>query len=393
MRVLHVIPSLDPGDGGPSVALPLMARALANEGIEVDAAATMTDADAIAQGIRFGESVAREGFDARFFKRQTGFYKVSLPLRSWLRRHARDYDLLHIHAVFSFASLAAAGAARKATVPYIVRPLGLLNAWGMENRRRRVKALSFRLFDRPALEGAAAIHYTSEAERDEAAPLHLRSPGWVIPLGIDLAPFRAPANPEIFLQRFPLAWERKIILYLSRVNPKKGLDLLLPAFARVHAKHPQALLVIAGEGDEGYVGGLHAEAARLGIANDILWSGFLGGADKLAAFAAASVFTLPSYSENFGIALVEALAAGLACVSTTGVAVSEDVRERDAGVVVPCEVGPLADALDRLLSDAVLRSRVGANARRLAAKRFSLEAMGAALKDLYERILKEKRAA
>ena len=123
----------------------------------MDVAATMTEADAAAQGVKFGEVLERDGFMVRFFKRQTTFYKVSLPLRAWLRSHAGDYDLLHNHAVFSFAPLAAARAARRAQVPYIMRPLGLLNTWGMENRRRWVKSLSFRLFDRPALDQAAAV--------------------------------------------------------------------------------------------------------------------------------------------------------------------------------------------------------------------------------------------
>lgn len=113
----------------------------------------------------------------------------------------------------------------------------------------------------------------------------------------------------------------------------------------------------------------------------------MGGADKLSAFAAASVFVLPSYSENFGIALVEALAAGLPCVTTDGVAVSEDIRESGAGLVVEAESKPFCEAMNRLLEDAALRTRFGANARKLATERFSVEAMGATLKKLYEDIL------
>src|SRR5437773_2630094 len=108
MRVLHVIPSLDPRDGGPTVALPLLARSLAAQGITVDVAPTMSDKDAQEQGNRLGEPVERKGFTVRFFKRQTNFYKASLPLLRWLRDHARDYPLMHHHALFSFAPLAGA---------------------------------------------------------------------------------------------------------------------------------------------------------------------------------------------------------------------------------------------------------------------------------------------
>ncbi len=95
MRILHVIPSLDPGDGGPSMMLPLMARSLAMHGMEVDVVATMTLADAEHQGIKFEQPIRRDGFTVRYFKRQSNFYKVSIPLRSWLRTHAGDYELMH----------------------------------------------------------------------------------------------------------------------------------------------------------------------------------------------------------------------------------------------------------------------------------------------------------
>src|SRR4051794_4420133 len=120
MRVLHVIPSLDERDGGPSVALPLMARGLAMHGVEVDVVTTIAEDDARAQGIRFGERTSRDGYTVRFFRRQTNFYKASVPLLRWLREHVGDYALVHNHAVFSFAPLAGAHCARRAGVPYII---------------------------------------------------------------------------------------------------------------------------------------------------------------------------------------------------------------------------------------------------------------------------------
>src|SRR6476619_6849338 len=142
MRVLHVIPSLSAKDGGPSVALPLIARGLERGGIAVDVATTI--------GTEEGElanktgPVIRDGVNYFYFRRQSEFYKVSLPLSGWLSKHIRDYDVVHIHALFSYASYAAARLATQNGVPYIVRPLGVLNRWGMQNRRRLFKQLSFR---------------------------------------------------------------------------------------------------------------------------------------------------------------------------------------------------------------------------------------------------------
>jgi len=356
-------------------------------GVQVDVITTDDDGPGRHLAVTLGERIERDGYGTFHFRKQTEFYKVSLPFRRWVRQHARDYDLIHIHALFSFTSIAAAHAARRAGVPYLIRPLGVLNRWGMDNRRRLLKRLSFRFLETPILNHAVAMHYTARAEQVEAEQSGATARAAVVPLGINVDHFVALPTAEKFFDKFPQAKGRDVVLFLSRVDSKKGFDLLLPAFAKVHARFPDSLLVIAGDGEAAYVSALRAQTAQLGIARDVLWAGFLGGADKLAVFAAATVFTLPSYSENFGIALVEALAAGLACVTTDGVAVSVDVRARDAGIVVPCEIAALADALESMLGNASLRTKFSANARRLALERFSLNAMGQGLVELYTSIL------
>ena len=391
MRVLHVIPSLSPRHGGPSVALPLIARSLVKGGVIVDVATTDDDGPGGRFDVLLGRREERDGFGVFHFGNQTEFYKVSLPFRSWVRRHAAEYDVVHIHALFSHTSIAAARAARRCGVPYVIRPLGVLNRWGMQNRRRWLKSLSFRFIEQPILRHAAAMHYTSRAEEREAAQSGATAPAAVIPLGIDLGQFERLPDAGLFLRRFPRAAGRTLVFFLSRLDEKKGLDLLLPAFAQIKAKHPAAMLVLAGRGEEAYVAALKKESEQLALADDVLWPGFLAGEEKLSAFAASTMFVLPSYSENFGIALVEALAAGLPCLTTEGVAVSEDVREREAGVVVAAGLGEVAAGLERILSDGPLRQRLGTNARRLAEERFSFEAMGTALKALYQQLASSGR--
>lgn len=356
-------------------------------GVSVDVATTDDGGPGGRLDVPRAQRIERDGYGLYYFRKQTEFYKVSLPFRGWVRRHVSDYDLLHIHALFSHTSIAAARAARHAGVPYVVRPLGVLNRWGMENRRRVLKSLSFRFIEQPVLRHAASIHYTSRAEQLEAEACGVRAFATILPLGIDVLPYASEVSPERFYARFPQAKDRDIVLFLSRVDAKKGVDLLLAAFARLHLKFPKCLLVIAGSGEAEYVQSLRRQAEILGIDGQVVWAGFLGGHEKLAAFAAASVFTLPSHSENFGIALVEALAAGLACVTTPGVAVSEDMSEWDAGLIVPCDVLSLAQGLERILADAALGRRLGVNARRLAKDRFSMETMGRGLHALYQHLL------
>jgi glycosyltransferase involved in cell wall biosynthesis len=378
MRVLHVIPSLSPVDGGPSFAMALIARGLEPSGIHVGVATTE---GALEQRIN------QNGLSVFYFRRQSEFYKVSLPLWRWLSEHIRDYDLVHIHALFSYSSYAAARLAAKDGVPYIIRPLGVLNRWGMQNRRRWLKRFSFRFIERRIISNAAAIHYTSQQEKLEAEEAGVTNQSVVIPLGVDLSGFRELPGPEPFYEKFPLAHGRDIILFLSRLDPKKGLDLLLRAFAQTHPHNSKTMLVITGDGDEHFVNGLSRLADELGIANAILWTGFLGGDDKLSALAAASLFVLPSYSENFGIALVEAMAAGVPCVMSDQIGIAVDAKEYDAGLVVPCEVGALVSAMQSLIDDPELRTRLSGNARRLVDDRFSMETMADSLVKLYDQVL------
>ena len=364
-----------------------MARALAPHGVRVDVATTDDDGPGrTLADISHGSPVDRGDHRVFYFPKQTEFYKASLPLARWLREHVREYDVVHVHALFSFSSIAAGRIARRASVPYIIRPLGVLNEWGMKNRRRWIKRLSFLAFEGPLLRSATAIHFTSDQERAEAEKLGKWPQSTIIPLGVDLAPFEhLPAATE-FASRFPEAAGKQIVLFLSSIDAKKGIERLIEGFARCADRHPNALLVIAGTGSSDYIESLRALAQRGGVSDRVLWTGHLDGREKMAALAAASVFVLPSSSENFGIALLEAMAAGLPCVSTHGVALAADAA-RD-GAVIAGDGSPawLAEQISRLLADESERATLASAAARLCRERYSLEAMGAALASLYHRV-------
>jgi glycosyltransferase involved in cell wall biosynthesis len=387
MRVLHVIPSLSVKEGGPSLALPVMAHALRQQGIEVTIATTDDDGRGKRRLVALGQyTIDDQQIHYIYFRKNTDFYKVSFQLRHWLVNHVTDFHVVHIHALFSCSSIAAAVIARREGVPYVIRPLGVLNKWGMTNRRRILKKLSLRWIELPILRSAAAIHYTSRAEQLEASLVHpavASLPSAVIPLAIEAV--NQSAESAGFFAKFPEASGRPIVLFLSRLDRKKGLELLLEAFARVRSSVDRSLLVIAGEGTPDYTASLRARADALNLNRDIVWAGFLSGNEKTAVFAAASTFVLPSFSENFGIAALEALAAGVPVILSDQVALSDEIRDADAGLVVPCEAEPLAEKIITLLLDPELRQRFATNSRRLVQERFSMEAVGQALKDLYQR--------
>jgi glycosyltransferase involved in cell wall biosynthesis len=383
LRVLHVIPSVAAVHGGPSVMLESMARGLSQTGVEIHIATTDDDG-AGRLNVPYGEPVVRSGVTYWYFSRQTRFYKYSRPLSAWLAKHVADYQVVHIHALFSHAAVAAAYLAHRRGVPYVVRPLGTLNRWGMENRRPWLKQLSFRLIEKRILDHAALIHYTSEQEREEAALLGVRTRSEIIP---NPAPRCAgTSSAGRFRSTHPELRDHEIVLFLSRFDRKKGLDLLLPAFARVLDRFPHAVLVLAGSGDKELVDELHSQARALGIEGDVLWPGFLGGEEKQAALAGADVFVLPSYSENFGIAVVEAMAAGCPVVVSDQVAIHGDITGAHAGLVVRCDPAELAGAICRMLDDPPARAAMGFNGKCLTQTHYSLETVTTRLVGAYNSI-------
>jgi glycosyltransferase involved in cell wall biosynthesis len=374
MRVLHVIPSIGPLRGGPSIAMGLIARALRDGGVDVDVATT-NDNDTELIDVPIGEPVDENGVRYWYFARTTHPYTTSAGLGSWLRTNTANYDVVHAHALFSYSTSAGAAAARRNAIPYVIRPLGTLARYGMQ-QHSLLKQISWFTVERRLLKQAAAVHFTSEAEREEAERLG-KWHSVVVPLGVAL-----PPN----LERVALDADRPVYLFLSRVHPKKRIELLLQAFWVVRESAPAARLVIAGSGAPDYVAQLKRLSDELGVSAGVEWAGHVAGADKLHLLERANAFVLPSVNENFGIAPVEALAAGLPVVVTRGVAIHREVEQRQAGVVVDDTVSDLADAMLRLRDPAVQHG-MSQRASSLARDTFSITAMQRGLLQLYQRIL------
>ena len=165
-----------------------MAEGVAARGHTVHVVATDAEGAGHLQ-VPLEQPLVEKGVTYRYFRRQSTFYTFSWPLTRWLAEHINEYDVVHIHALFSYASLPAAFYATRQNVPYIVRPLGTLNRWGMQQRRPWLKQLSFQLVERHILARAAMLHFTSEDERQQASEVGVRVPSTVLPLGIQLDPF------------------------------------------------------------------------------------------------------------------------------------------------------------------------------------------------------------
>ncbi len=382
---------MSPQYGGPVAAMHVMAQGLSAQGATVDVATIREQIDHTA--------VANESWEDRVSFRLIQFplslkpYRISLGLQRWLERNVLNYDLVHVHAVFTHASMAAARAARKANIPYIIRPLGILNQWGLQARRPWLKKIFLRWIDGPLLRSANVIHLTSKQELEEVRHLGLGTPLVELPLGIDLSGFSDLPDPSKFFGKHPEARGDPVVMFLSRLHPKKGLDLLLPAFEQVRRHHPEAKLVIVGDGSPDFVTQLHQQAKDLGIQNSIAWAGFLGENERLEALAACDIFCLPSHSENFGVALLEAMAAARACISSDQVALGATAAKTGAIVKCTCDVSSVASAiLDLAKAGPARRKDLGDRALKYARDHHGVDDVGNRLHELYRRILQGSRS-
>ena len=385
MRVLHVIPSVAARYGGPSRAVVEMCSALRRGGVETLIATTDADGEG-RLAVELGRSVAFNNVPTIFFTRQwSEAYKYSRPLAHWLDEHVADFDVVHIHAVFSHACLAAAKACRKRSVPYVVRPLGTLDPWSLGQKSLR-KRVFWRLGVRRMLEGASAIHYTAEPEQKLAeASLRLKR-GVVVPLGVEMGLSNGAGKTKQNGQFSEFQQQSPYVLVLSRLHPKKGLDLLLPAFLSLVKRREFARwkLLLAGDGDSDYVKSLRTLVGSEGGQDNVIFTGWLDGEKKRAALKGAAALALTSYQENFGICAVEALACGVPVIVSPQVNLAPEIETTGAGWVAPLEQGAIERTLADVLSDDEGRARRGVAGSELVRRKFSWEVIADKLVSVYE---------
>lgn len=385
MKVLHIIPSVGPLRGGPSFVMRSMAQGLASLGLEIHVATTNDNAAELLP-LPVPAHFSELGVHWHYFPRQHRALTTSLPLTAWVSGNLKQFDLAHIHAVFSWPSTSSAWIARHQRVPYLIRPLGILNRWGMTQRRPWLKQLVFHSLEKGLIEAASAIHYTADQERLEAEQLGFRAPAAILPNPVEHRPATIPRQ-----DLFPGCEHRFLILFLSRISEKKGLDLLIPAFALARRQNPAISLVIAGEGEPGLIRKLRDLAASHGVDDGISWPGFVEGPTKWSMLAAVNLFVLPSYSENFGVAAAEAMACGVPVLLTDQVGLSSQVRDAGAGLVTPCDVDSLGAAMLRLSLDSALGADLAARASTLHDTCYSTTAVCRRIAALYDEILRNHR--
>jgi glycosyltransferase involved in cell wall biosynthesis len=384
--------------GGPLHSVHKRSVAIAQRGHQVTtyttAADGVVDLEIPPNGLGLVDNLPVHYFRRWWFGRSQKPYEIFLSpeMGKQLRTlRAGDYDLILIHAHWSDVGRMAAGVAQRTGTPYIFYTHGCFEPWAFKHRHWK-KIVYLRLIESRILQRAAGIVVCNDAETEQLRRLGILTPIRRIPWGVEIQDQGKMPPRQSVDALFPALSGSPFLLFLSRLHPKKGLDLLVSAFAELAADFPDWVLVLAGPDEDGYRISLERTVARSGIENQVLFTGLVTGKPKAALLAHADLFVLPSYSEGFPMVVAEALGYARPMVITTTCYVPEVARE-GAGLVVPLDKGALARALRQMMEDDSLRTNCSQNAFKVAQKYFTWDQVAEQTLAFYREAMELTRAS
>lgn len=380
MKILHVVPSYLPAVryGGPIHSVHGLCKALAARGHEVEVFTTNVDGPG-ESNVPLGTPMELDGVKVWYFPVPALRRLYWSPgMARALRDRAAAFDVIHTHSVFLWPTWAAARVARQQGVPYVMAPRGMLVDALIRKKNRFLKRAWIALVERKSVEYAALIHFTSRLEAEDAAVLGLPiRKSCLIPNGLEmLASGRARKSP---VAEYMGAGEKPFLLFIGRISWKKGLDRLIAAMPAI----ADCRLVIVGNDEEGLQPTLEAQVASEGVAERVLFAGPIYGEEKAELLSRALLLVLPSYSENFGNVVIEAMAAGCPVVVTPEVGAADIVRESAAGEVLNGDPATLGAGIRRLVADTEALDRMGKRGREFVCHRYGWDTVSLQMEEAY----------
>lgn len=380
LRILQIVPTYFPAVryGGPIRSVHALAKSLVLRGHEVQVYTSSMDG-ANDLEVDDGATSIIDGVVVRYFRVPALRRLCWCPsMLTALRANAAGFDVMHLHSVFLWPTYAAARVAKSLGLPFLVAPRGMLGKVVIRRKSSLVKTAWIRLVEQRTLLDAAGVHVTTELEGREIRALDLRLPDlYCVPNSVAW-PSRHSALDDGPFASVP----RPYVLFLSRIDWKKGLDRLIEAWQWV----PDLVLVIAGNDEEGYGSALERIARTHGVLDRIKFVGEVSDAHKWALYENALLFTLPSYSENFGNVVAEAMAMGCPVVVTAEVGLADLVQKTGAGLVSTGAPRDLAGSIVSLVNDPTRRRTMGECGRKAAADYLSAQATATQMEAIYARI-------
>jgi glycosyltransferase involved in cell wall biosynthesis len=329
MKILRIISSVNPEGGGPIEGVKQVSDILQSQGHSTEIV-SLDAPDA--------PYVVNSPFTVHAMGPVKGTYGYSGKFKPWLLAHVQDYDTFIINGIWQYHSFAAHSVFKDKNLPYYLFTHGMLDPW-FKNQyplKHLKKCLYWLWGEYPVIRDAKKVLFTSEEEKILARLSFwpYRCNELVVNYGTAGHIGKAEDQRALFLSRFPHLQSKRFLLFLSRIHPKKGVDLLIEAFAKTNNNQPDLQLVIAGPDQIGWQAELQAQAEKLGVSDKITWTGRLHGDAKWGAYHCADAFILTSHSENFGIVVAEALSCHLPVLTTNKVNIWQEIAEDNAGLVV-----------------------------------------------------------
>ena len=400
MRILQIVPSISLIYGGPSQMVLGLAPALAQQGVKVTVITTNSngDIDQKPLDVPLNQPVLQDGYQIIYFKcAPFRRYKFSIDLFHWLNRHANDFDLAHIHALFSPVSSISATICRLKKLPYILRPLGTLDPADLQ-KKQKLKKLYAAVLESPNLANAAAVHFTSEQEAKVSERFGQVTKDVVLPLGVYKSEdeynkiIHYKRKKEV-LNKYNIPENLPLILFMSRIDPKKGLNLLIPALERLLSEKLNFHFVLSGANPQApnYEQQIKMQIEASPLKSHTTITGFVTGELKSVLLQAADLFVLPSYYENFGIAVAEAMVVGTPVVISDQVHICEEVHNSKSGWVCEINVQALTNLLQEALKSPEERQYRGLQAQQYALKHYSWDAIASQTIVTYQDILAQNK--
>ena len=387
MKILHIVPSVDPAQGGVIAVVRQQSEAITELGHQSHVLSL--DDPHSACITQFGQPVYAMG-PAR------GHYRFCAALVPWLTTHAQQYDAIVVHGLWQYHAFGAWRALRTQAVPYFVFPHGMLDPWFRRNYpwKHLKKWLYWPWADYRLLRGARQVLFTCEEEKRLA-----RQSFWlykaresVVPLACEEPPAHEDAGADAFYRLYPQLRSKRCLLFLGRIHPKKGCDLLIKAFAQIAAEQDDLHLIMAGPDQIGWQTELKSLTQSLRVDDRIVWTGMLQGSTKWAALRASEALILPSHQENFGLVLAESLATGTPTLLSNQVNIWREIASQGAGLVEPDTLEGTLQLLRRWLSlDTDERRAMGKRARACYERYFSHNAVKNHVETLLSSTLREGR--
>lgn len=347
MNIVHSIKNLNFSSGGPVRAIIDLSTKLAQQGHQVTIL-TCEDNDAPAE---WKSNPQSNPHTVKLGALGLGGLHASGMQKKLIAQTVAQADIVHAHGIWTPLAKRVTDLSRKANIPYVISLRGMLDDWSMEQRRLK-KQIYLKLGGSRMLNGAAAIHSTAEGELAQSKKWFPGAPGVVIPNLLNLTPFEHLPGEQIAREKFPMFdTGDPVVLYLSRLHYKKGIEHLIDAINLLRADGNPHRLLIAGDGDSTYESALRAQTKKLELEDHVAFLGLVVGVQKISLYQAADLFVLPTSQENFGFVLYESLAAGTTLVTTKGVDTWPELEEMAQVTICDQQDRSIADAVARLTKD------------------------------------------